>query len=477
MVRFKILVLISITLLFNSCSERHVTKSTSPKADYDVVIVGGGFSGLLAANILRKKNILVLEKEKNPGGRCLSGKWNDFHYPKGTEYLGVPGSNLSKLFKSLGIVSEPIPAPTDGILYDGKLYTRERLLNYMNKGEKAQYYRLIDELETLSESGIEDVIFDEQENIKDYKSLDNVSVKAWLQKKGYAEVIQKFIDVENRGLFGTDNANYSMLFNIPEMAYNMPIVETINKSEVHSFSHGMYSIIKAFCSRLGNKLKTGANVVDATVDGNNNVRITYTKDGKDYIVTAKSAIIATPASIASNILNGYISQDVRDVLKNIKYSKYATINFFTKKRFLHETWSVSCIDEDDVVTLYDVIRPQVSAEYRGNSILSVYMAPEQAYDTDFTKRSDKELLSSAYKTLHKIYPDFKENVLGYDITRFEYAFPVFSPNYGKNIETLINDNTLNGPIFLAGDYMVYATVDGALLSGANAAKKVYDYLK
>lgn len=445
--------------------------------NFDVVIVGGGFSGLTAAHYLKNKKILVLEKEKVAGGRCISGKWNGFHYPKGTEYIGAPEQPLKGLLKKLKIKAKQIPAPTDGIAYNGKFYLGNELLNFLDYNEKAQYYKLEKTLKELADDDIEDVVFEDQEELNEYTKLDKISVKDWLNQQNYSPLIQKFVDVENRGLFGTNNANYSMLFNIPEMAFDLPLPSSIFKSEVYSFDQGMYSIINAMTTELKDKLISEATVTNVTVNNDKSVEVSYLKHGQTHKVRTKTVIMATPAPISAAILKNEISTKVSETLIGLKYSKYATINFFTKKRLLHETWSVSCIDEGSVVTLYDAIRPQVNANYNGKSILSVYMAPKDAYDQTFTKQSDEELLKEAYHTLNKYYPEFENEILGYDINRFEYAFPIFAPAYAKKLEVLLNDESVNGPIYLAGDYMVYATVDGAIISAKNAAKQVQKYLR
>ena len=471
---FVVTLLIAQTTL---ASNKNANTSAPNTKKFDVVIVGGGFSGLTAAHYLKNKNILVLEKEAIAGGRCISGHWNGFHYPKGTEYIGKPEQPLKKVIRKLGIKASKIPAPTDGVSYNGKFYFGKELLDFLNPSELKQYDQLNKELYIFSKNGIEDAVFWDQNELDKYKTLDKISVKEWLDKHSYPNIIQQFIDIENRGLFGTDNSNFSMLFNIPEMAFDLPNVNSINKSEVYSFNEGMYSMITEFCNELGNKLICGATVNKVNTRDSSTVEVIYTKNGVKQKVYAKTVIMATPAPITAKILEGELSNKAFNTLNEIKYSTYATINFFTKTRLLKETWSVSCINEGQVVTLYDAIRPQVDENYSGKSILSVYMAPEHAYDSNFSQQSDQEFLDNAYKTLNKHYPDFEEQVLGYDINRFQYAFPVFSPNYNKKLQVLLNNKSVNGPIFLAGDYMVYATVDGAMLSAEKAVEKVKEYLE
>ncbi|MDC1106440.1 NAD(P)/FAD-dependent oxidoreductase [Prolixibacteraceae bacterium] len=469
----------SLLLLF-IIGASQICKAKNPNSSdgqtFDVIVVGGGFSGLFASYFLEHKNVIVLEKEEEAGGRCLTGKWNGFYYPKGTEYIGKPERYMRRIFRDLDVEVKMIPAPTDGVAYGGKFYFGNQLLDYMTEDEREKYLDLMRELKELDHKAIESGVWNDIQKLNQYDYLDKISVNEWMLTKGYPSIVRQFVDVENRGLFGTNNANYSMLFNIPEMTFNLPDAISYDESEVYSFENGMYSIIDSLKALLKGRLITGAKVTNVDVGNDNIVTVTYLKEGKSIKIKAKSVIMATPAPITAEILGNSVSEKAQDILKSIDYTNYITVSFFTKQRMLHQTWSVSCIDMDEVVTLYDAIRPQVPNDYKGKAILSAYLAPKDINDSTFIMRTDEEILERTYSSLNKYFSSFKNEVIGYDITRFPYAFPVFAPGYLKKLQYLKLNKSLKGPVFLAGDYMVYATVDGALISAEHASDMVLRFL-
>lgn len=443
---------------------------------YDVVIVGGGISGLLSGYYLKDMNVMILEKEDVAGGRIASGEWEGFHFPKGMEYIGEPEPEYNQLFSQLGLTIEQIPPPTDGVAYDGNIYHSGNILDYLGpQSVKDHYYQLMDELEALN-TQVDDAVWNNQDNLDDFASLDNQSVFEWLEANSYEEMIRKYVNIENRGLFGANNQDLSMLFNIPEMAFDMPDSTEYTESEVYSFPNGMIDLVNALMGQLTGKITLGATVTQVTVNDDLSATIKYIKSGETLTIHADAVIMATPAPITNSIVTNGLSQDVRDALSEIIYAQYITLNLFTSERLITEAWTLSCID-DYFVTLYDAIRTQVPLNYTDKAIMGVYIAPENANDHTLIDQTDDDILQNTYADLEKYFPDIQSKILGYDIHRIEYAFPVFNKNYHQKIQTLIEDLSVQGPLFLTGDYMMYATFDGAFWGTMEAVWNVNDYME
>ena len=464
-------------LLLYGCNKKTVKYVANDADDYDVIVVGGGFSGLTAAYYLKDKKVLVLEKEAKAGGRCQSGTWEGFYYPKGTEYKGPPEAYTTTFFNEIGAVETQVPPPTDGVAYNGQFYLKRHLLDYLGTlSAKTHYYQLEDELYQLAQSGIEAAVYDSNALLSNYAVYDNMTVEDWLNQNNYEPMIQKFVNVENRGLFGANNKNLSMLFNIPEMYFDLPDTSSINQSEVYTFQGGMYSIVDGLVNQLGDKVVCGANVQEVFVNNDLSVSVKYIKDGVTKVLHAQTVVMATPAPITAQLVTNGLTQDVRSALGAVDYSQYMVVNLFLSERLLNKTFSISCIDEN-FVTLYDALWTQVPITYTGKSIMGIYMAPQDASDKTYINKTDAEVMQLCYAGLETYSPGIQTKVLGYDITRYKYAFPVFSKAYNNTLQVFYNDHSVQGPLFLAGDYLVYPEFDGAFISGQYASDDVRAYLE
>ena len=440
----------------------------------DAVIVGGGASGLAAAWLLKDYRVRLLEAEAVPGGRTISGQWKGFHYPKGTEYIGRPEGALAEWIGDLGLQAVPIPPPTGGVGRGGRIWTGRDILGFL-PDDKAldDYERLADLLETLNEQGIEDAVAEGAAAMARFRDLDRVSVEDWLRRENIHPLVRELVDVENRGLFGAANADLSLAWNVPEMAWNLYDPEEAGDSGVYSFRHGMHEIIAAAAKGLGpSVVRTGARVERIALDGGDEfpVRVTCGRD----TLRARACVLTVPAPIAADIAAEALSRGVREALLSIPYAPYVTVNLMLEHRVLHESWSIATIGEF-FVTLYDAVRTQVAEDYAGPAVLGVYIAPERASDRSLLAMPDEAIVARVLDGLRKYVPDIRDLVIGHDVQRFRHAFPVFRTGYTDALRTLDTDASVQGPLVLAGDYMVYATFDGAVESAVRAVERLDAY--
>ena len=97
----------------------HVFAKPAVSARYDVVIVGGGMSGLAAAYHLKAYNYLLLEKEDHWGGNAYEEDFHGQYFATGSAF-DTEGSEADQLAKALGLKQLPIDSP-DPTIVRGKL--------------------------------------------------------------------------------------------------------------------------------------------------------------------------------------------------------------------------------------------------------------------------------------------------------------------------------------------------------------------
>lgn len=445
------------------------------EAVHDVVIVGGGIAGLTAGYFLRDRDLVLLEKNDVVGGRTSSGRYRGFTYARGTEYLGKPDPVLACMVSELGLALKEIPSPMDA-LFDGRSihYGSEAIARYlMAHSSREEYRRFV----TLMQSEYQR--YDEIPDTNYHghiRKLDNQDALSWLREKGIPPVYIDKYDVTSRGLFGASLAEISALSLIPEVAFDYEDGDETAEdgtSGAWTLTQGIAALTDRLGEVLGDRVRTESTVTRVTREGKHYAVAYIGKEGNITTVLARRVIIATPAPVTLNIAGPVLSSTRRSLLKQIPYAPYVTVALFSDKPIFDKAFDLAVPDSNFFTDIYDAT--WVERFYRGPEmerpgIISVYIAPRSYHDASLLAMGDDELLKHVYRDLDTVFAGASRKVIGHDIQRFPFGYPVMSMGaYGRLLQ--LNDDD-NDDVILAGDYMIYPTFEGAVQSGYYAAEKI-----
>ncbi|MBU1231574.1 MAG: FAD-dependent oxidoreductase [Proteobacteria bacterium] len=489
--RSKMVILLLPILFFISVASAAVAVDRGDRT-YDVIIVGGGIAGLTAAFSLADYDLLLLEKEKQVGGRATSGQYQGISYARGTEYLGKPEAPLAEIISTLGLTLREIPAPADVVSHRGRMffgdYGKARLLT--DNSSLGEFNRFAEKILTAYEDydDIPDTVLRGE-----LQRLDTITARQWFAENSFAPIYSDIYNVTFRGLFGANIDEISALSALPELAFDFEGFERLdedddlaeeykddrNSTGMYSFDRGIAEIPLAIASHLGDRLRTGTTVTAVERTGDlfavtcaqaGNTRITY---------RAKAVILATPSAITLNIAGGVLGEEQRQILGSVSYAPYVTIALFSEAPIFNQAFDLAVPDGLLFTDIYDATwiarHFNAKANTQQSWVTLLYVAPVSYRNTALLSMQDQELMSTALTQLDRILPGSSGLIKKWEITRFRYGYPVMTPGSYQRMTRL--QAITGGGLYLAGDYLVYPTFEAAASSGQLAARRVMDWFE
>jgi squalene-associated FAD-dependent desaturase len=460
----------------------------------NVIIIGGGLSGLSAAVELcaRGYRTLVLEQHLHPGGRTYSfidaatGDSIDngqhlmmgcYHATRqymhiiGTEHLTLLQPSLRIGFlhpskKSLRLACPPLRAP---------LHLMVGLMRF--KGVP-----LKNRLEMLR---VAKQIF--HTSLSKEQELDKLNVEEWLIKLGQSDLSRKFLwDVITIGALNNHPKNVSalMLFRVLRAAF-------LGKREHSSLllpraglSDVLVNPAVEFIRRNGGDVLLGTEVSKVHFEDEKIISVS-TKDGKEF--RAQVFLNAVRWFEFERLLsNSGIRPEL--TVKTPSRQLYDPDRFKASPIISIQLWFDRIIMEEEFAALVDTrvqwvfdkswkFRRHMGSETEKlqkekGQHLSLVISGAQ----EFVEMSKEELLTIAMKDLRRVLPKAKDaNIVHSVVIKEKRA--TFSPSPGLEAMRPLPETTFSN-LFLAGDWTntgLPATIEGAVLSGKKAAELICEF--
>src|SRR5262245_15769788 len=278
---------------------------------HDVVIVGGGPSGLSAAYRLRDRDLLLLEKEERFGGNCVLDEWRGVRLSTGGAFYTRSEGELVALFDEIGARGLKVEGG-DSLVIHGQP-TRDFFRSGADhlplpKRVREDFKRSRAELlRRLDRSRPEE--------------LDSVPFADLLQP--YAPEVRRFWDAFGPSNWGGDAASTSGLVGCGayRWAGGADDPRWTFPGGMAGAAHHLAEWLKP---RLGDRMRGGAAAYRIEAERGGAV-VRYMERGEPRAVRGRTVIVAAPKFYASHVVAGLPGDQVL-AMRSIRYAPYPVFN-------------------------------------------------------------------------------------------------------------------------------------------------------
>ncbi len=449
----------------------------------DVVVVGGGISGLVAARALSKagRKVRVLEQAAVAGGNARSENWGDLAYATGAAYFCAPeeGSGLETLYKEIGVLEKAKKVPKGEVFLGGKLVedlwegTTDPANAAATKAIRADWKKIFDDRYPAI-PWAEDCGWSKDE----FAAADRKPFSRYLDEIKAPPHVRTFCEYYCWSSFGGRASEIS--------TYAALNFLTAEFGDILALPGGNAGIARALVDSLDPKLvavdtQTMAIEVKETDGG---VTVGAIEGDKPRRYAARAAILAIPRFIAARIVPAW-PKDRAELVKNVAYNGYVVANVLLSKRPSHEwydAYTLEALDPEKCGWTDLIVADFVAEKKSDRCVLTAYRG------LPYPKGRTELLLPETYAKardavmadLEKVLPGLglaKTDVVDINLSR--WGHPLVQARPGQLADGLMEK--LSEPIgriaFAHQDRWGVPAIENAIEAANRAVEEVEDVLK
>jgi oxygen-dependent protoporphyrinogen oxidase len=429
-----------------------------------VIVVGAGVSGLACAYRLQQRgfDVVVLEASDHVGGKTTGTRRDGFVLNTGATVLGASYDAMLTLAREIGVDGEVFAVkPVIGVFAEGRAhwlrgsgpgavidFVRTPLLSARSK---LLLWRLaLDAWRARRAAGYD--------KPSERATLDVESVADYCERRLNAEIRDRLLVPLMGGLFVVDGARMS----IADLYFSL--VKFLGGGML-GYRAGIDFFARALAERLSVRLNDQVSLVQADGD---RVRVVSTRgeDEVDGVVLTVAAPLVPPIYPALDpSLQGML-------LEGLKPANMISVRLALRERVGGEALIVVAAEGElgGVSTVMFEHNISPGSAPPGKGIVGALLYHE--WVSSRMELSDDELLADVLPELERLVPGLAEIVEDVEVTRWQPAALRSEPGMHRVIASIDGALDNGHRIQLAGDYLSIPSINGSVVSGENAARRL-----